>query len=143
MLQVWAFLLVEWIVLMLLAMYLDQVIGDGIRKEPLFFLKKSYWQKRKKLVLNNRSAEAENLPRCAPVAGEPEDVAAERKRVFEDGSLALRALNIEKTYPARAGDDKEVKALQGITLGIAAGQCLGLLGYVPLCTAQHWLLFFF
>ncbi len=29
---------------------------------------------------------------------------------------------------ARSGDDKEVRALDSVTLGIAPGQCLGLLG---------------
>ncbi len=85
---------------MLLAMYLDQVIGSGIRKHPLFFLKREFWISSygtKEARARARRAQ----PEYVAVPGEPADVAAERLRVFNDQSLALRALNMGKLYPGK------------------------------------------
>jgi ABC-type multidrug transport system ATPase subunit len=120
-----AYFVAQWVVFMALFFYLDAVwiSGNGVKKEALFFLKKSYWSK---------SAPDASDPGDYTVSanreGEAADVAAERARVARnDPPLALRTLDLRKIYPATGGNPEKV-AVQQLALGMAPGECLGFLG---------------
>ena len=133
--EVFGFLIAEWVVLMLLATYLEMVYtsGYGIKHSKTFFLEKKFWAN---LFGSGRGGENNAsssqgyaaTPIAPSVPGEPEDVAAERTRVREgENTFDLRLADLCKTYPGQNGlPDKE--ATTSLTLGVSVGECLALLG---------------
>ncbi|XP_061665505.1 ATP-binding cassette sub-family A member 5 isoform X2 [Syngnathoides biaculeatus] len=117
-------LLLDCVVYLLLAVYLDQVLpGDfGTRRSWLYFLKPSYWSKRSKRYTEVSSvydADANGAPGGAESA---EAVSFEFR-----GREAIRINNISKTYKDKDGDS--VEALRGLTFDIYEGQITALLGH--------------
>eukprot|EP00727_Mastigamoeba_balamuthi_P009933 m51a1_g5562 hypothetical protein (816) ;mRNA; f:577506-581091 len=121
-------------VLYILAVYLDAVLPQefGIREHPLFFLRPL-----KRLLLPARGSErpeAEaDTEKDAGADGEELDVDVReerdlvndlaRKKLYSEAPLLVQ--NAGKTYGS--GSEKKV-ALQGVTLHVNKGECLGLLG---------------
>eukprot|EP01087_Luapelamoeba_hula_P007099 TRINITY_DN1722_c0_g1_i1.p1 TRINITY_DN1722_c0_g1~~TRINITY_DN1722_c0_g1_i1.p1 ORF type:complete len:950 (+),score=149.32 TRINITY_DN1722_c0_g1_i1:132-2981(+) len=158
MVAVYEFLIVQWIVLLAVASYLDNVVpaGYGVKKHPLFFLgwlKRvppiSLYYKRKARILNEK---AEVYSRQISV-GEPEDVAAARARAHTDDMFALRIKEVVKQYGSRwegwlkvlwwavvyvmtcgrkgkgsRPDHRPKRAVDSVAFTIEPGECLGILG---------------
>eukprot|EP00741_Cyanophora_paradoxa_P000095 tig00000057_g91.t1 len=124
--EVYGFLIVEWIVFLLAAIYCEQVVPDGIgiKKHPLFLFQKETYVKKKR---TDRDRDEAHRHAKAVVEGEPEDVAMERARVLKDPSIAVRAIDLEKVYPA-SGEVKAKTAVHCLTLGVQHGECFGFLG---------------
>eukprot|EP00753_Platysulcus_tardus_P007431 PLAT152.11.p1 GENE.PLAT152.11~~PLAT152.11.p1 ORF type:complete len:1079 (-),score=645.97 PLAT152.11:106-3342(-) len=136
-------LFVEWLVLLLLTWYLDNVlsVGFGVPRHPLFFLQASYWKPKSKSqsaaelvdglkhfstigAASRRSSDAS--PRAVDdiemAVKEPADVEAERSRIYDPKSEAfVRLVNLRKEYGEKV-------AVRNLTLGINRSSCLGLLG---------------
>lgn len=123
MLEVYLWLLGEACLLLLIALYLDQVMpGEGRQgRHWLFPLRCLLPASRRRGWEDPDSSEAD-----AKAEG-GEDVAAERRRVetAKPGEFAVRVLGLRKTF-GRGRD--AVHALRGVTFGIREGECLGVLG---------------
>ena len=117
--DVYGFLIVEWIVLLLFAIYFEMVIpnGIGIKQHPLFFLKKSFWIK--------GAQDSELVPR-EPDFEESAEVQVERKKVWQETSSIVRLLDLHKIYKITGKPDKV--AVKNLALGLEYGECFGLLG---------------
>ncbi|NXJ90180.1 ABCAA protein, partial [Corythaixoides concolor] len=106
---------------MLLAMYFDKVLPGkyGIPDPPFFFLKPSYWVRR-------RRGYTREMPRSAASLEEllGDDVELMPPEFL--GKEAIRLNNIKKTYKKK---DKKTEALRGLSLNIYEGQITALLGH--------------
>eukprot|EP01132_Coremiostelium_polycephalum_P010969 gene10969-13436_t len=121
--EIFGFMLVEAAIFLLLALYLEEVFPSeyGVKRHPLFFLKKSFWT-----GSDLKKIEEVQLKKSVP--GEPSDVAAERTRISEIKELlALQVLDLNKVYPAQGGA-KEKVAVKSLALGVDQGICFGFLG---------------
>ena len=130
---VWGFMIAEWAFFLLAAWYTEQVLpsGYGIKRNPLFFLEKSYWFP--PTHTGPESSTSELLPTVQTADEEsheevPEDVQNERTRAFENHKAAVRILNIRKVYPAE-DDNPEKVAVHRLAMCIEPGECMGLLGH--------------
>ncbi|XP_042477516.1 ABC transporter A family member 7-like [Macadamia integrifolia] len=120
---------IEWIVLLLLAYYLDQVVsvGSGVKKHPLWFLSRKF-----------------NTCSCTPlddphrkgfdvlVNMEKNDVYHEREvveKLMQEPykSYPMIVDKLQKVYPSRDGNPEKV-AVKEISLALPEGECLGMLG---------------
>ncbi|KAL2935159.1 ABC transporter A family member 12 [Bienertia sinuspersici] len=120
-------ILVEWVVMLLLASYFDQVIssGDGKKKSPLFFLQ---------CLKRNQQNLQRNSSQLFPT-NDSSDVAQERKKVEQlmreanQASTSHTAIcdNIKKIYPGRDGNPPKA-AVKGLSLALARSECFGMLG---------------
>ncbi|EFA86292.1 hypothetical protein PPL_00079 [Heterostelium album PN500] len=120
--DVYGFFIIESIIFLILALYLEEVLPSdyGVKRHPLFFLKPSYWRGDKVVV-----APIDLNP---TMEGEPADVAEERRRVMETKELlALEVLDLNKVYPAQGGAKRKV-AVKALALGVDQGICFGFLG---------------
>lgn len=122
---------VEWLILLPVAYYLDQVSSSGgrLRKNPLFFLQ--CFQKKRR----SRSFRTQSLhPDTSKVSVEMErpDVAQERGVVEQlllepNNSHAIICDNLKKIYPGRDGNPEKF-AVRGLSLALPRGECFGMLG---------------
>ncbi|XP_072270166.1 ABC-type organic anion transporter ABCA8-like isoform X2 [Pyxicephalus adspersus] len=103
----------------ILTIYFDKVLPDkyGIRHEPFFFMKSSFWRRDKGIQLQSPSVKREDID-CGDHI--------ERVPSYLHGSEAIRIVNIQKTYKER---DKKVTALGGLNFDIYEGQITALLGH--------------
>ncbi|GJP54911.1 hypothetical protein CLOM_g13925 [Closterium sp. NIES-68] len=150
-----AILAVEWLVFLLLAIYLDQVVsaGSGVRKHPLFFLRGCKSGCRKllgslKKVLGTCGIGDARVHAAFQegMGGEKEDkakghlggfdVELEKRKVQHHlGNADLSAhqhpsilcAGLSKVYPSRDGSGPK-EAVAGMWLGVARGECFGMLG---------------
>ncbi|XP_076855746.1 cholesterol transporter ABCA5 [Brachyhypopomus gauderio] len=108
---------------LLLAIYLDQVLpGEfGMRRSVIYFLKPSYWSKRRKRYVEVSSV-YEGEVNGTPTADESVEPVSPEFR----GKEAIRIYNIHKTYKEK---DSMVDALHGLTFDIYEGQITALLGH--------------
>ncbi|CAN9508853.1 unnamed protein product [Ophioblennius macclurei] len=116
-------LVLDCVLYLLLAVYLDQVLpGEfGMRRSLVYFLKPSYWSKRRRRYVEVSSvydAEANGAPGGDETA---EPVSPEFR-----GKEAIRINNIRKVYKEK---DNVVEALRGLTFDIYEGQITALLGH--------------
>uniref|UniRef100_A0A8C9ZMA7 Cholesterol transporter ABCA5 n=1 Tax=Sander lucioperca TaxID=283035 RepID=A0A8C9ZMA7_SANLU len=116
-------LVVDCILYLLLAVYLDQVLpGEfGMRRSLVYFLKPSYWSKRSKRyveVSSGYDAEANG----APGGDESVEPVSPEFR----GKEAIRINNIQKVYKEKGN---VVEALRGLTFDIYEDQITALLGH--------------
>ncbi|XP_069016034.1 cholesterol transporter ABCA5 [Embiotoca jacksoni] len=116
-------LIIDCVLYLLLAIYLDQVLpGEfGMKRSLVYFLKPSYWSKRRKRYVEVSSVyEAE-------VNGAPDgDECIEPVSPEFRGKEAIRINNIRKVYKEK---DNVVEALRGLTFDIYEGQITALLGH--------------
>jgi ABC-type multidrug transport system ATPase subunit len=123
--SVYYFLIVEWAILMVLAVYFENVlpIGPGVKEHPLFFLPKRWhwWQRAPKELMKAGKDDGKD----------PEDVVEERKRTLDvagtEKAPAITIVGLNKVFPARDGMPPKV-AVRALTMGINYGECLGFLG---------------
>lgn len=142
-------MVVEWAVLMPLAIYLEQVIDDkaGVRRHPLYIFEWCGLWKPKQVdeaqeeyahqhqngngAINgaHRHGKKEEVS----IVMDNEDVAAERVRALEltredakDYPIIVHGLR--KVYPAQAGGVKKKVAVRDLNLAVERGECFGLLG---------------
>jgi len=118
--DVFIFLFVEWIVLLLAAVYMEMVFpsGVGVQHHPLFFLQKSFWFP---------SVELEAVRREVTTK-EPKDVALEREAAWDETQpRMIKMLDLRKVYPASRGNPPKV-AVDNMAMTVRKGECFGLLG---------------
>ncbi|KAK6924977.1 hypothetical protein RJ641_009303 [Dillenia turbinata] len=122
-------MLAEWIVVLLVALYVDQVLspGSGITKSPLFFLKTF---KKKTSSFQNPSLGRQESK--VFVEMDKEDVAQEREKVEQlllepNTSHAIVCDNLKKVYPGKDGNPEKF-AVKGLSLALPRGECFGMLG---------------
>ncbi|WVZ64712.1 hypothetical protein U9M48_014192 [Paspalum notatum var. saurae] len=128
---------VEWVLLLILAFYLDQdsLLGGGVRKNPFSCFR----------CLQNKSSLSWHEPRFAQQDSkvildmEKSDVALEvgyshtlRKVVEQllkdpNANQAIICDNLRKVYPGRDGNPDKL-AVQGLSLVLQKGKCFGMLG---------------
>uniref|UniRef100_A0AAQ5XMK4 Cholesterol transporter ABCA5 n=1 Tax=Amphiprion ocellaris TaxID=80972 RepID=A0AAQ5XMK4_AMPOC len=116
-------LVLDCVIYLLLAIYLDQVLpGEfGMRRSLVYFLKPSYWSKRRKRYVEVSSVYD------AEVNGAPGgDESVEPVSPEFRGKEAIRINNIRKVYKEK---DSIVEALRGLTFDIYEGQITALLGH--------------
>uniref|UniRef100_A0A3P8SXZ0 Cholesterol transporter ABCA5 n=1 Tax=Amphiprion percula TaxID=161767 RepID=A0A3P8SXZ0_AMPPE len=116
-------LVLDCVLYLLLAIYLDQVLpGEfGMRRSLVYFLKPSYWSKRRKRYVEVSSVYD------AEVNGAPGgDESVEPVSPEFRGKEAIRINNIRKVYKEK---DSIVEALRGLTFDIYEGQITALLGH--------------
>ncbi|XP_004242168.1 ABC transporter A family member 7 isoform X1 [Solanum lycopersicum] len=119
---------IEWVVFLIVAYYLDQVIssGSGNRRSLLFFLRNS---KRKHLMSLEKSSFHSAESR---VQIENNDVSEEREKVEQllekpHSNYSAICYNLKKMYPGKDGNPDKL-AVKGVTLALPRGECFGMLG---------------
>ncbi|KAG8446452.1 hypothetical protein GDO86_014056 [Hymenochirus boettgeri] len=114
------FLVVDSVMYLLLATYLDQVLPGayGLRQSPLFFLKPSYWSKRRR---NYGQLNETHCDRHVDLSDMIEPVSPELH-----GKEAIRIWGVSKSFRK---NNKQKSALQGLTFDIYEGQITALLGH--------------
>ncbi|KAL5724971.1 Phospholipid-transporting ATPase abca7 [Ranunculus cassubicifolius] len=129
--EVLIIMFVEWLLILPLAYYVDQVAssGSGVRKSPLFFLqnlrKKQLPSLQKKLSFQRQGSKVF-------VQMEKADVSQERERVDQmllesNTGHAVICDNLRKVYPGRDGNPEKL-AVKGLSLALPKGECFGMLG---------------
>ncbi|XP_023672701.2 cholesterol transporter ABCA5 [Paramormyrops kingsleyae] len=116
-------LLLDCILYLQLAVYLDQVLpGEfGMRRPFFFFLKPSYWSRRRKRCADLTSV-FEGEVNGGPVLSDSVEPVSPEFR----GKEVIRINNIQKIYKEK---DATVEALRGFTFDIYEGQITALLGH--------------
>eukprot|EP00079_Xenopus_tropicalis_P028087 XP_012822740.1 PREDICTED: ATP-binding cassette sub-family A member 8-B-like [Xenopus tropicalis] len=102
-----------------LTLYFEKVLADkhGVKHEPLFFLKASYWSKEKPSPLMAQTDDSGESSLGHFVEKVPADL---------HGKEAIRIHGVKKTYYDK---DKNTEALRGLDLNIYEGQITALLGH--------------
>jgi len=120
----------EWFVCMVLQWYLEQVmvVGDGVRKHPLFCLKKRYWLEvlGKQVAPEKLAANDAEIERAWDVQQEHERLVAATEGKGKMPMIAT--VDMKKVYKAQ-GSAAPKFAVKGVSLGINESECLGLLGH--------------
>jgi ABC-type multidrug transport system ATPase subunit len=131
----YAYLIVQWIVMMLGGLYLDQVLpsASSVRRHPLFFL----GFKRAEHVKSGASAKAKRgkvkvdedvIDVASPI---PEDIALEQNhvRALMDGEQSqVRGIvvsNLDKVYP---GTNPPVHAVRDLSFAARVNEVTGIIG---------------
>ncbi|KAL7098745.1 hypothetical protein ACP275_09G037100 [Erythranthe tilingii] len=117
---------VEWLVVLCIAYYADQVLSSG--KNPLFFLRK----KQKNLQSSFRKPSLRRQGSKVFVQMEKLDVDQEREKVEQlllesSTSHSIICNNLKKIYPSRDGNPEKF-AVKEVSLALAEGECFGMLG---------------
>ncbi|KAF2070624.1 hypothetical protein CYY_008063 [Polysphondylium violaceum] len=118
-----AFMIVEAVIFLVLALYLEEVLPSdyGVKRHPLFFLQKSFWK-------GKDESKIEKVQVKPVLEGEGPDVQAERTRILNLPNLmALEVLDLNKVYPAQAGAPEKL-AVKSLALAVDQGICFGFLG---------------
>ncbi|KAK0586687.1 hypothetical protein LWI29_010771 [Acer saccharum] len=118
---------VEWLVLLFVAYYVDQVVSSGGVKGPLFFLQKF----RKKSPSFRRPSLRRQESKVFVQMDKP-DVVQETEKVEQlllepSTSHAIVCNNLKKIYPGRDGNPEKL-AVRGLSLALPPGECFGMLG---------------
>ncbi|KAI3685132.1 hypothetical protein L6452_34366 [Arctium lappa] len=128
--RVLVIMVVEWLVVFIVAYYIDQVVtsGSGARKSPLFFLEKF----KRKSSSSFRKPSLQRQGSKVYVQLEKPDVSQERERVEQllveqDTNHAIVCDNLKKVYPGRDGNPEKF-AVRGLSLALSQGECFGMLG---------------
>lgn len=110
--EVYWFFVVQWVIFLVLALYLENVlpIGPGIKKHPFFFLPRRFWCCTRKDSVD--FGEHENP-----------DIEEEKQRVLNDekDEYAMKLLGLSKVFGKK-------KAVNNLTMGIKKNECFGFLG---------------
>ncbi|GLU12336.1 hypothetical protein SLE2022_290230 [Rubroshorea leprosula] len=126
--EVWIIILVEWIVVLPIAYYVDQVASSGGAKNPLLFLQNF----RKKPLSSFRKPSLGRQESNVLVEMEKPDVCQEREKVEQllvepSTSHAIICDNLKKVYPGKDGNPEKF-AVRGLSLALPRGECFGMLG---------------
>ncbi|CAH8334395.1 unnamed protein product [Eruca vesicaria subsp. sativa] len=117
--EVFYIMIVEWLVSLIAAYYLDKMSSSG--KDPLFFLKNPFKFMPRHSLGSEVSVEMEKL-----------DVAQEREKVEQlmlepTTRYAIVCDNLKKMYQGRDGNQPKI-AVHGLSLAVPSGECFGMLG---------------
>lgn len=122
---------VEWLIVLFVAYYIDQVLssGNGVKRSPLFFLQNF---RKKKPMSSFRKPSLKRQGSKVFVKMEKADVSQEREKVeqllLESGANhAIICDNLRKVYPGRDGNPEKI-AVKGLSLALSHGECFGMLG---------------
>jgi ABC-type multidrug transport system fused ATPase/permease subunit len=117
--EVYLFLLVEWIILMLFAIYLENVVPSpiGVKKDCFFCFRPSYWRP---------AVKTEKAQQLHPDPEWGSDVLEEAQRAHSQRA-AIRMLNLHKKYQPSDGGP-EFTAVKSLSLNVHHGECFGFLG---------------
>nr|AIU41627.1 ABC transporter family protein [Hevea brasiliensis] len=126
--QVLIIMFVEWLVLLFVAYYVDQVLSSGSGKSPLFFLQ-NFGKKRPSSF---RKPSLQRQGSKVFVDMDKPDVIQEREKVEHlllepTTTHAIICDNLQKVYPGRDGNPEKL-AVRGISLALPPGECFGMLG---------------
>ncbi|MCL7026726.1 hypothetical protein MKW94_023598, partial [Papaver nudicaule] len=128
--EVLIIMLVEWLIVLCFAFYLDQVAssGSGVKKHPLFFLKN--WNKKRSSSFRRPSLQKQDSKVFVEI--DKPDVMQEREKVEQlllepQASHAIVVDNIKKVYPGTDGNP-DMSAVRGLSLALPRGECFGMLG---------------
>ncbi|OAY47650.1 ABC transporter A family member 7 isoform X1 [Manihot esculenta] len=126
--QVLIIIFVEWLVVLFVAYYVDQVSASGSGKSPLFFLK-NFGKKRPSSF---RKPSFQRQGSKVFVDMDKPDVIQEREKVEQlllepSTTHAIICDNLQKVYPGRDGNPEKL-AVRGISLALPPGECFGMLG---------------
>ncbi|KAJ8536453.1 hypothetical protein K7X08_034854 [Anisodus acutangulus] len=123
--EVLIIMLVQWLVLLFLAYYIDQIASSG--KDPLFFLLNSP----KKPSHSIRKLGSGRQGSKVFVQMEKPDVAQERERVEQllesSTNHGIICDNLKKVYPGKDGNPEKI-AVRGLSLALSQRECFGMLG---------------
>ncbi|KAH7857513.1 hypothetical protein Vadar_013552 [Vaccinium darrowii] len=122
----------EWLVVLFVAYYIDQVVssGSGVGRSPLFFLKNF-----RKKPLSSSSLRKPSFERQGSkvfIEMDKPDVAQEREKVEQlllepNTDHSIICDNLKKVYPKRDGNPEKF-AVRGMSLALPQGECFGMLG---------------
>ncbi|XP_021892087.1 ABC transporter A family member 7-like, partial [Carica papaya] len=126
--EVLVIMIVEWLVILIFAYYVDKIASSGNRKSPLFFLQKL----RKKPSSASEKPTLQRQESKVLVQMEKPDVNQEREKVEQllvesSTSHAIICDNLKKVYPGRDGNPANF-AVKGLSLALLQGECFGMLG---------------
>ncbi|XP_053563281.1 ABC-type organic anion transporter ABCA8 [Bombina bombina] len=112
-------LILDSILYMALTLYFDKILQDknGMKYEPLFFLRSSYWSRDKMIPTRADTDGSGEIVMPDFVEKVPTELRERR---------ALRINNVKKMY---TGKDKTAEALRGLNLDIYEGQITCVLGH--------------
>ncbi|KAI4336022.1 hypothetical protein L6164_014600 [Bauhinia variegata] len=124
--EVLIIMLVEWVMVLFVAYYVDQVLSSG--KSPLFFLKG--FQRKSSSSFRKPSIQRQGSK--VFVQMEKPDVIQEREKVEQlllepTTSHAIICDDLKKVYPGRDGNPEKF-AVRGLSLALPRGECFGMLG---------------
>ncbi|KAI0515530.1 hypothetical protein KFK09_008195 [Dendrobium nobile] len=120
---------IEWLLLLLLAYYLDQLSSFSVgRRNPGFNLKCID----KKDLLSSAKSMLQRQSSKVFIGIDRPDVAKEREvveQLLSEHSInhAIICDNLKKKYPGRDGSPEKL-AVQGLSLAVPCGECFGMLG---------------
>ncbi|XP_058195611.1 ABC transporter A family member 7-like [Rhododendron vialii] len=118
----------EWLVVLFVAYYIDQVISSG--RSPLFFLNNFRKKPLSSPSLKRDSSERQGSK--VSIEMDKPDVAQEREKVEQlllepNMNHSIICDNLKKVYPKRDGNPEKV-AVRGMSLALPQGECFGMLG---------------
>ncbi|KAM7483290.1 hypothetical protein LguiB_007873 [Lonicera macranthoides] len=123
-------MLVQWLVVLFVAYYIDQVVssGSGVGRSPLFFLQK--FRKNSPSPLRKPSFRRQGSK--VFVQMDKPDVVQEREKIEQlllesSTSQAIICDDLKKVYPGRDGNSEKF-AVRGLSLALPQGECFGMLG---------------
>ncbi|KAL8123533.1 hypothetical protein AgCh_011491 [Apium graveolens] len=121
---------VEWLLVLSVAYYIDQVVasGSGVGRNPLYFLQKL---QKKPSSLSTKSSLQKQRSQVSDQA-EKQDVVQEKLRVEQllleqSTSHSIVCDDLQKVYPGRDGNPEKF-AVRGLSLALPQGECFGMLG---------------
>ncbi|KAK4799709.1 hypothetical protein SAY86_025074 [Trapa natans] len=126
--EVLVIMILEWLLVLLVAYYIDQVVSSGSGKSPLFFLEN--FCKRKSSSFRKPSFRRQGSK--VFVQMEKPDVSEEREKVEEllaesSTNYSIICSDLRKVYPGRDGNPEKF-AVRGLSLALPRGECFGMLG---------------
>ncbi|XVE54827.1 hypothetical protein DITRI_Ditri03aG0113900 [Diplodiscus trichospermus] len=126
--EVMVIIVVEWLVVLFIAYYVDQVSSSGAGKSPLFFLQKF----QRKLPSSFQRPSTQRQGSKVLVQMDKPDVNQEREKVEQlllepSTSHPIICDNLKKIYPGRDGNPEQF-AVRGLSLALPRGECFGMLG---------------
>ncbi|EOA25659.1 hypothetical protein CARUB_v10019010mg [Capsella rubella] len=121
--EVTCIMLIEWLLLLFSAYYIDQITYS--RKHPFFFFLQNCSMKTQHHFSNNQISKV-------VVEMEKPDVCQEREKVEQhllesSGNCAVLCNNLKKVYSGKDGNPEKL-AVRGLSLALHKGECFGMLG---------------
>uniref|UniRef100_A0A803N329 ABC transporter domain-containing protein n=1 Tax=Chenopodium quinoa TaxID=63459 RepID=A0A803N329_CHEQI len=128
--EVMIIMFIEWLVVLPIAFYIDQVVssGSGVKRTPLIFFRSLL--RKSKSVSQKHSLQKQGSK--VFVEMEKADVVQERERVEQllseqSSSISIICNNLRKIYSGRDGNPPKL-AVKGMSLAVRRGECFGMLG---------------
>ncbi|CAH8353914.1 unnamed protein product [Eruca vesicaria subsp. sativa] len=124
--EVTCIMLIEWLLLLVSASYIDQITYSS--KHPLFFFLQTPSKKKQQ---HDHYSSNTHISKFV-VEMEKPDVCQEREKVEQylvesTGNCAVLCNNLNKVYSGKDGNPEKL-AVQGLSLALPQGECFGMLG---------------